>query len=174
MVSDRNHLFYHLLSKKKKITASLDWTTIEQNVSNTIKTFSIYSPSLEEIFLEILESDNNRTIENIIFNQNKSKSKINPFSKQSQSRVTDLSDLSIASPTPTITSSTASLNSLTSKTNQYKGFTLYLRQVLALLMKRFCNFKADKKMILMTFVLPLILLTPLRSRPSTHTGHAAP
>ena len=124
-----------------------------------IKTFSIYSPSLEEIFLEILESDNNRTIENIIFNQNKSKSKINPFSKQSQRRVTDLSDLSIASPTPTITSSTASLNSLTSKTNQYKGFTLYLRQVLALLMKRFCNFKADKKMILMTFVLPLILLT---------------
>ena len=136
-----------------------------------IKTFSIYSPSLEEIFLELLESDNNRTIENIIFNQNKAKSKINPFSKRSQ--VNNLSDLGMTSPTPTMTSSTASLNSLTSKTNQYEGFTLFLRQVMALLMKRFYNFKADKKMVMMTFVLPLILLTlamvTAMIRPKTET-----
>ena len=138
-----------------------------------IKTFSIYSPSLEEIFLEILESDNNRTIENIIFNQNKSKSKINPFSKKSNRKVNDLSDLGMASPTPTITSSTTSLNSLTSKTNQNVGLTLFLRQVMALLMKRFYNFKADKKMVMMTFVLPLILLTlamvTAMIRPKTET-----
>ena len=50
----------------------------EKDVLN-IKTFSIYSPSLEEIFLEIIDRE---TIENIIFNKDKDKNKILPLAGQ--------------------------------------------------------------------------------------------
>ena len=125
-----------------------------------IKTFSIYSPSLEEIFLEILDKE---TIENIIFNQDKQKHKISPFNRNRiNSQVEVLSDIGVPSvsqsPTPTVSSSTASLNSLKQKAIQYEGISLFFWQLFSLLYKRFWNFCGDKKIFIMTFVMPLILL----------------
>ena len=140
----------------------------EKEVLN-IKTFSIYSPSLEEIFLEIIEretlersdKETERKIGNILFNTNKDqKNKIAPLSGEvNKGFSNELSDMiTPQSPTPSNFSSTASLTSLRKKKAQYTGITLFLWQVTALLMKRFWNFCGDKKLFLMTYLLPLFLL----------------
>ena len=141
------------LSHYQKLFAVLE---NEKDVLN-IKTFSIYSPSLEEIFLEIIDRE---TIENIIFNKDKDKNKILPLTGQVNNGFSnEISDtIAPQSPTPSNFSSTASLTSLRQKRVQYTGISLFFWQVSALLMKRFWNFCGDKKLFLMTYLLPLILL----------------
>ena len=127
----------------------------EKDILN-IKNFAVSSPSLEDIFLEIIERE---SIENIIFNTNKQnarKQKIFPSPDDNET----LSDVLSPSPTPTNMSSNSngSLLSLQNKSNKCNGMKLFSRQIIALLLKRFFNAYGDKKVILMMFILPLTLL----------------
>ena len=131
----------------------------EKDILN-IKTFTLYSPSLEEIFIEMIDKEN---IENIIFNRDKQKHKVVPINE-------DLSDISINSQSQW---GNSSLVSLREKEQVKSEFSIFFVQIFALILKRFWNFMGDKKVFLMTLVLPILLLIlamiTAKIRPKTET-----
>ena len=130
------------LSMYQKLFAVLE---NEKEILN-IKSFSISSPSLEDIFLGIVSDED---IENIIFNNDKSKTtKVSP-GKFAGSESSLLSEVS---------STSSSIPPLPASRNLQTGLSLLLYQVFALLLKRLLNFVGNKRMIFLSFIIPTILL----------------
>ena len=135
------------LSLYQKLFAVLE---NEKEILN-IKSFSISSPSLEDIFLGIVSNSETRTV---TVNKSK-KGKVVP-EDVSVSKSTLLSDVSSTS---SGCSSVVSPLAASVPQPAHQGpLTRLLYQVSALLLKRGLNFLGNKRMILLTFFIPTVLL----------------
>ena len=126
-----------------------------------VSSFSITSPSLEDIFLAIVwEADASDDILTI------SEKKVNSKQISPEKGIEDssLSSLRLNSPT--------NLNRKF-EVDYQTNIALFLNQLFALLLKRSLNFIRDKKLIISSFIIPMILLilamTTAKIRPQTKT-----
>ena len=135
------------LSLYQKLFAVLE---NEKEILN-IKSFSISSPSLEDIFLGIVSNSETRTV---TVNKSK-KGKVVP-EDVSVSKSTLLSDVSSTS--SGYSSVVSPLAASVPQPDRQGPLTRLLYQVSALLLKRGLNFLGNKRMILLTFFIPTVLL----------------
>ena len=131
------------LSMYQKLFAVLE---NEKEILN-IKSFSVSSPSLEDIFLGIVS---NEEIENIIFNTSKT-AKVSPakFAGSKSSLLSEVSSSTSTSGPPLYEPG---------RTSRHSGIRLLVAQLAALLLKRLLNFVGNKRMVFLSFIIPTILL----------------